>query len=421
MDVEWRDRRTTTGNPVRSQTVTSTTTSNAPGPLVPRRWQEEALTAWDVSRRGVVSVVTGAGKTAFALFAYQRAAETVPDLRLVVVVPTLALLDQWAVVLEMEAGFAKEEVALYSGESRSSRPGRANVIVINTARTSTDLFRDEVPTMLVVDECHRAGSPENARALGIPATMTLGLSATPVREFDDGFSRYVEPALGPIIYEYDYSAARADGVISPFDLHNFHFELSPQETERYDALSQRVARRLAVNDGDMEDPVVKQILLQRAGVSVSSPRRTAAAAAVVDRFPKPMLIFHERVASAEAIAHLLDKTGHRVATYHSKLGSSLRRRNLELFKLGEIDVLVTCRALDEGLNVPAANAAVVAASTRSTRQRIQRLGRVLRQSPGKRFASVATLYATDAERNFLEHEAARLADVTAVKWYEVSI
>ena len=59
--------------------------------------------------------------------------------------------------------------------------------------------------------------------------MALGLSATPVREFDDGFERYIEPALGPVVYEYDYARARSEGVISPFDLHNFHFDLTTSE------------------------------------------------------------------------------------------------------------------------------------------------------------------------------------------------
>jgi superfamily II DNA or RNA helicase len=390
--------------------------------LRPRRWQQEALSAWQIGYRGVVSVVTGAGKTVLALLAYGLSVQENADLRLVVVVPTLALLDQWAVVLETDGGFASSEVALFSGETRGSNPSRANILVINTARTAAPLFDDNVPTLLVVDECHRAGSPENARALQIPSMSTLGLSATPVREFDDGFARYVEPALGPIIYEYDYASARADGVISPFELQNFGFALSPNEQSQYERLTRQLASRFAkVGDNATDDPIVKRILLRRAAVSVSSPRRTAAAVAVAERMPKPMLVFHERVASAEAIAKLLDQRGHRVATYHSRLGPAIRRRNLELFKLGQVDVLVTCRALDEGLNVPSANSAVVAASTRSTRQRIQRLGRVLRRAPEKSFATVATLYATDVERTFLQTEAARVADVAAVKWYEVSI
>jgi superfamily II DNA or RNA helicase len=143
--------------------------------------------------------------------------------------------------------------------------------------------------------------------------------------------------------------------------------------------------------------------------------------AVSEQFEGPKLVFHERIAQANVISELLDGRGERVALYHSGLGAAIRRRNLELFKLGQFSTLVTCRALDEGLNVPDARTAVVAASTRSTRQRIQRLGRVLRVSPGKLTASVATLYATDAENEALRREASLISEVADVKWYRVTI
>ena len=110
-----------------------------------------------------------------------------------------------------------------------------------------------------------------------------------------------------------------------------------------------------------------------------------------------------------------------MAVYHSRLAASFRRRNLDCFKDGQFDLLVTCRALDEGLNVPDAGTAVIAASTSSTRQRIQRLGRVLRPAPGKNRADVATLFATPAEEEFLRLEAASLADVAETNWYEIEL
>ena len=173
-------------------------------------------------------------------------------MRLVVLVPTIALLDQWAVALEIDGGLDHGSIGTYSGESRAGEPRQANVIVLNTARTIVDTFRDGRPTMLVVDECHRAGSPENARALAIPSESSLGLSATPVREFDDGFQRYVEPALGGVIFEYDYATARRDGVISPFTLHNFRFDLSPHEAAEYDRLTRKIAIRMRATDGEAD-------------------------------------------------------------------------------------------------------------------------------------------------------------------------
>lgn len=389
--------------------------------LTPRAWQVEAMGRWEESgRRGVVSVVTGAGKTALALLIFDRLRREVPDLRLVVVVPTLALLDQWVVALESECGLSGSEIGLYSGETKARQPGIANVVVINTARTRiADLMSKD--TFFIVDECHRAGSEENARALDVKPPFALGLSATPVREFDDGFERYVEPALGGIIYEYSYADARRDGIVAPVALHNFHFNLAPSEQNEYDKLSTQIAQRWRQVDGAQDDMRLKHLLLRRARLVANSRRRVVACAAISEQFEGRKLIFHESIASADAIASLLDRRGERVGVYHSALAPTIRRRNLELFKSGQISTLVTCRALDEGLNVPDASVAIVAASTRSTRQRIQRLGRVLRIAEGKTEATVCTLYATDPERDRLVAEADALAEVAKTHWYEVKL
>lgn len=390
--------------------------------LSPLRWQSEALDAWiDAGRRGIVAVVTGGGKTVFALLAFAEFRAQEPQARLLVLVPTAALLDQWVVnITDLEVA-VPEDIATYSGAGRASQPRRVNVALINTARTWASSITAEGPWMLVVDECHRAASPANSRAL-VSCEASLGLSATPERQYDDGFERHLVPTLGPVIYEYSYRAALADGVVAPFELHNFEFELASSEKAEYDRLSRRIAQRTS-NRPD-EDPrsraetATERLLFARARVVQSARLRVPSAVALVERFSGRALVFHERIDGAEAISRLLDLRGHRVATYHSQLSVSFRQRNLRLFKRGEIDVLVTCRALDEGLNVPDAETAIIASSTKSTRQRIQRLGRVLRARPEK-LARVATLYATPSERSLLIKEARNLEDVTAVRWYSI--
>lgn len=388
--------------------------------ITPRRWQLEALERWRSGGRGVVSVVTGAGKTAFALLAFERLRSRFPGARLVVVVPTLALLDQWMVALAADLRLSAMDIAAFSGESKPRKPRTGNVIVLNTARNIAASIASEPECLFVVDECHRAGSPENAKALQVDAGYRLGLSATPIRDFDDGFERWVAPALGPIIYEYGYGEALADGVIAPLSLHNFRFALTEAEQERYEGLSKKIARRWAqVVDNPHEDDVLKRLLIQRSSVSIQSNRRIVSCVAISERYQGRGIIFHERIASANRIASLLDRRGERVALYHSELSPTVRRRNLELFRFGQVSRLVTCRALDEGLNVPDAEVALIAASTRSTRQRIQRLGRVIRPSPGKTSALVCTLYATEPEREALVAEEQALEDSAEVHWYEV--
>lgn len=388
-----------------------------------RQWQHEALAAWKAAGdRGVAAVVTGGGKTVFAYACILDLVDRRPDAAVVVLVPTLALLDQWLVGLTDELGVAPEDIALHGGGRRPTEDRLVNVMVINTGRTAAPEIAAVRPTMLVVDECHRSASAMNARALEGEHIATLGLSATPERDFDDLFGEVVEPALGPIIYTYDYSRARAEGVVTPFDLTNVRVPLSVEEQRRYDSLTRKLAPLMRRRDhGEQVDEALARLLRDRARVSNGAHARLPAAVRLVERHRgERLIVFHEQIDAAEVITASLAHRKHRVAAYHSALGPNHRQDNLRLFRRGEVDVLVTCRALDEGINVPDASVAIIAASTAGTRQRIQRLGRVLRPAPGKERAVVYTIYASEPEGERLRLEEERLEGTQDVRWLNSS-
>ena len=106
----------------------------------------------------------------------------------------------------------------------------------------------------------------------------------------------------------------------------------------------------------------------------------------------------------------------RSGVYHSKMKLRDRAVILGQFRRGEIDVLVTCRALDEGFNVPETEIGIIAASTATRRQRIQRLGRVVRPAQGKDGAVVYTIVASGPEIERLKQEEEDLEGVAAVSW-----
>ena len=106
----------------------------------------------------------------------------------------------------------------------ATRPDRAcfNVMVLNTARRVTPKIASSRPTFLAADECHRRASVHNAQSLRGSHIATLGLSATPERDFDDLFNEaWSFEFLGPVIYRYTYSEALADPTITPFALTRF--------------------------------------------------------------------------------------------------------------------------------------------------------------------------------------------------------
>lgn len=337
--------------------------------------------------------------------------------RFIILVPTLALLDQWTLSLEDEFHVAAGDIALWSGGRKPKEAKQFNIAVINSARTLIGAMVDgSRPTMLVVDEVHRAASAKNARALEGPFIATLGLSATPERQFDDLFELVLKQRIGPIVFEYDIIAAAKDGIVSEFEAINVEFELLADELAAYNELSARIARRRAMVERD-NDELLEALLRQRARVSALATMREPLSIRLCEQHKGARtLIFHEDIGAAHKIHTNLIARNHAATIYHSRIAGPRRRENLRMFRKGIFDVLVCCRALDEGLNIPEVQVAIIASSSSSTRQRIQRLGRVLRPHRSKDKASVYTLFATGVERNRLAEEAIALKEIANVRW-----
>lgn len=383
----------------------------------PRTWQKKALGCWVKDFRGIAKVVTGGGKTIFSYLCMEQFLNRYPDGHVIIVVPTIALLDQWYIDIIDATTIEDEDIATYSGAGHADFPKQINLMVLNTARFVAPKISEDSgkPSFLVIDECHRAGSVENARVLEGSYDATLGLSATPEREIDDGFEQQIIPGLGPIIYSYDYLQARKDGVIVDFDLINVEID-GTSESLREAAIATQ-EELISHVSGMSESNRLQEVIAKKAErLATKALRVPWAVKLTLSHKGQRIIIFHERVSSLSLIVKVLANHDQNSVAYHSHLSESHRRDNLRLFRRGAVNVLATCRALDEGANVPEANIAIVARSTSSTRQRIQRLGRVLRPAHGKKRATVYTLYSGDEEREKLAKEADGLEGVASIIW-----
>lgn len=379
--------------------------------LTPRGWQVEALTSWEhANHRGIVSVVTGGGKTVFAL----SCIDLIRPLATLIVVPTTALLDQWWEEAASYFDLDLDEINIITRSLRF-RLGAINLAVLNTAAKLPERMREQHECFLIVDECHRAASEQFRSALRVPAFASLGLSATPERQYDDGLKDVLVPALGDVIYSYDYADALRDRVIVPFDLKNIIFEMEEDRQAEYDKLSKAIARSISQHGTEAEETIA--LFLKRARIlNLSLNRIRLALRLVAKNRGRRTLIFHEDIEACDLIHGVLTKNGVKSGVYHSKMPLRARAATLGQYRRGEIDVLVTCRALDEGFNVPETEIGIIAASTATRRQRIQRLGRVVRPAKGKNGASIYTLVATGPEIQRLKEEEERLEGVATVTW-----
>jgi len=403
-------------------------------------WQKECLPLWLSHGRGTVKVATGGGKTLFALAAAQQLQnEREPNLRLVVVVPTIPLMFQW--YDEIRSGNIPDSaIGLMGGGQELPQASDLSILicVLNSARDRLPGFVSKARwadrMLLVVDECHRSNADQAQRIFDAKPRYTLGLSATPEQDLDadqmptdESYEKSaVGQALGPIIYDFTIKQSLAADLLTPFEVWHIGLSLTPQEAIEHGRLSREISdlrkslqarhrnsrsrqgflawcqtqtSRGGPAGGDAERFIGlanrRKRLLYRATAriqftlevlseSVADPERQA-------------IVFHESIEEIENLFIKATEMQLPAVLEHSQLPDGLRAENIDAFRKGVARVIISAKSLVEGFNVPSADLGIIAASSGSVRQRIQSLGRMLRRKAGGRNARIMVLYIQDTE------------------------
>ena len=401
------------------------------------RWQKEAKKAWwENNGKGIIKVVTGAGKTIFALSLisdlFNSEAYKDGGLRVIIIVPTTVLLDQWLIETMDKLHIPRRNIGVFYGKEKENVEDKNIVIyVINSARKHLkdhhERFFKHDDLFLIADECHRYGSKENSKIFETPFSYTLGLSATPERYGDYGFEEKLVPNLGNVIYTYSYSDALKDGIIPPYKIIRLMVHLTPSEKYIYQELSEKIIKltkvltskypelkkvsfadfikRLNKLHEKTKDELIKKYIVflnQRKSVIHTSKSKLYAIKWLFNEEihgKEKVLIFHERIEIAEFIFKYLKEMSFAAGIYHSKMPVKERLASISAFKDGKINILIACKALDEGFDVPAAETGIIVAGTSSVRQWIQRMGRILRKSPSKEYSKIYIVFVDMVEQD----------------------
>jgi superfamily II DNA or RNA helicase len=370
-----------------------------------RAYQRDALAAWrDADDRGVLELPTGSGKTVIALKAIEALAT--PTL---VVVPTIDLLGQWE--RELETEFDVEIGRLGGGEQRVEP---LTVSTYDSAYLRADELGDRFG-LVVFDEVHHLGG-EGYRDIGrlLAAPARLGLTAT--FERPDGAHEVVEELVGPVVHRLSAEDLAGDH-LAAFDIKRIEVSLTPEERERYEEHQGTFTDYLASSGIQMRsgsdyreivkrsgnDPRAREALLakQRAReVMMNAERKVEELAGILDRHRD------DRVIVFTAFTDLVYRLSERflIPAITHETGAKERRRILERFREGTYSRIVAANVLDEGVDVPDANVAVVLSGSGSEREFTQRLGRILRpKADGGR----AILYEVISEETAEERVASR--------------
>jgi len=384
-------------------------TRSRPRNRKPLEHQASAVGNWMAAgRRGVFQHATGSGKTFTATLALEEhLARGLPAL---VVVPSTLLLEQWDV--ELRAEFPDATLMLAgAGNSLWRRPGRLESltaaspslgprIVIATMQTAAKAeFRGRVRAgehlMLVADEVHQIGSPENAQIFELATGPRLGLSATPERYGDPEGTRrlfdYFGPVVPPVVTLED--AIRA-GRLVEYRYHPHPLYLTANESDRWREITDQISREVARSRRDSVGKVVlseraKLLLIQRSRIAKKAERKVPLAVQTLRNHLREgdrWLVYCEDLDQLRAVLAELQAASVPASEYYSGMPGDARGTLDWLRRFG--GVVVSVRCLDEGVDIPAVSHALILASSQNPRQFIQRRGRVLRRAPDKHLAVV---------------------------------
>jgi superfamily II DNA or RNA helicase len=351
----------------------------------PRPYQTEALGAWRAQRgRGVVVLPTGSGKSHVALLAIDDKRRSA-----LVVAPTLDLVRQWFDLLTTTFG---GPVGVVGGGEHQVHP------LTVTTYDSLYIHAEHLGArfgLVVFDECHHLPSPAYSMAASaLLAPFRLGLTATPER--NDGREHELEALIGPEVYRKDIVELSGD-YLAEYETERVSIELSPEERALHDA-ERAIYREFVTSHG------IRMSQPSGWGEFIMMSTRSAEGRRAMAAYRKQREIAFAPRAKLDYLEHLLhlhrrdrailftqdNATAYAVSarflvpvlTHQTKV----RERSAILAGLGAgtFHAVATSRVLNEGVDLPDANVAVILSGSGTVREHVQRLGRILRKRGDKR-------------------------------------
>jgi superfamily II DNA or RNA helicase len=378
--------------------------------------QREALSAWESNEhKGIFRMATGSGKTITAIKAINQA----PHVALITIaVPNTSLIEQWAQEI-IAHGNVGDPILVYGSwrdwqdklfntlHSHERNGWNYPLLVIGTMQSlSGDRFNsvlDDVGipnnSLLVVDEVHNVGAPTYQKILHEKYNRRLGLSATPERNFDEEGTAVIDKYFEKTVYTYSMQQALEDNRLSPYNYHVYFAELSDEEFEEYQTLTRRIISlrgqknqqtTLQTNnriDNDTQD--IESLLFKRARILKNTESKVDVVNQILSSYKlNRCLIYCADNNQLDSIHEILLSHHIQHQIYTANTPKEQRQSSLDAIAYGRIPVILAIDCLDEGIDVPVVDEAIIIASSSNKRQFIQRRGRILRKAPGKTIAQL---------------------------------
>ncbi len=351
--------------------------------FTPFDFQTEALDAWTRSKRGITVLPTGTGKSYLSALMIEKIQRST-----LILAPTIDLILQWQKNLEE---WFQCPVGLLGGGS--SEIEDITVSTYDSARIYAEKLGNRF-CLLIFDECHHLPSPAYTfMAQSYIAPYRLGLTATPSIEHERQL--LLHDLIGPVVYNRQIQQLSGE-FLAPYQVQTIEVELTYEERQQYDhhraiyqAYRDKVPNLFGRKNSwekfvmysyrSAEGRAALQSFAAQKQISLSAENKMAELTRILLRHNHSrILIFTNDNKTAYFISSLFLLP---LITHETK--AKERKTILENFRSGEWPFLVNSRVLNEGVDVPEANIAVVISGTSTVREHVQRLGRILRKQEGK--------------------------------------
>lgn len=427
-------------------------------------YQRNAVKKWkDSNYRMLFEMATGTGKTRTAVSAINYLMAHNSQLIVIISCPQNTLARQWKENEVEKLGVKADMASIIDGTNRNWKNDLQSMLLQNSIGfadhciiyTSHDTASSEqfisimksnlgknAKVLFIGDEVHWLGAKKLRKALLERYNYRIGLSATPSRWFDDQGTAYLVNYFGNNHFEFTIKDAlnEINPITGKHFLVNYYYHISQvsltdTEGEEYSRLTERISRlyRMKDDDPDTEESYTR-LLEKRADIIKNASNKYDELENILDRLIaanelENMIIF----VSPQQIDYVKEILFDKNVAFHQLTqnegtkpesrfdGMSERQHIINCFKKGIYKVLLAIKCLDEGIDIPTASRGILMASSTNPREYIQRIGRIIRQSPKKKFAylydicvdSIACLSGEDIEieRKIRRNEQRRLQEI----------
>ncbi|MHA1875588.1 MAG: DEAD/DEAH box helicase family protein [Promethearchaeota archaeon] len=395
-----------------------------------RDYQKEAIESWIQNKCcGIFEMATGTGKTFTALGCVEKILDLENKLIVIISSPYNHLVTQW----ESEINNYGLEVPSTIADSTNYKWDENlanqlldfeigimdNLIIITTHDTLSSpkfvnlIQSTEIPIFLIVDEVHGIGSQKRRNGLLNKYDRRLGLSATPKRYFDEEGTQVIFDYFGGPVYEYTLSKAIGP-FLTNYEYYPYFVNLTDEELEEYRQQTERIVKLYYSSKDEKEKQDLYSLLcILRQNIVKNASEKYVVFENFIKENPEIRhCLVYCSPQQLELVQNILldyDIKQHKFTEdegiRRSKKFGDISERDylLQNFTDGTLQILVAMKCLDEGVNVPPAQIAIMMSNSGNPKEFVQRRGRVLRKYPGKLLAKIYDIIVTPTKVQYDEY------------------